>query len=185
LDSKELAKVVVACKKNSRRAKAKLYHAYAPTLLTICLRYARNKTEAEDILHEGFIKIYTKIDQAGKGSFEAWMIQIIKNEALQFLRKKSSLNKKHFQYEKEVEEEENYDEELIVNDISSKKILEMIQELPDGYRLVFNLYVFEEKSHKEIARALEITESTSKSQYFRAKKLLQNRINEYRKLIHR
>ncbi len=174
--------MVEACKKRSRKAKAKLYKAYAPTLLAICLRYAKNKSEAEDILHEGFIKIFTKIDQAGKGSFEAWMKQIVKNEALQYLRKKSSLNKKHNQYEKDVEGDEYYDEELSIKDISSKKILEMIQALPTGYRLVFNLYVFEEKSHKEIAKALEVSESTSKSQYLRAKRQLQNRINEYRKL---
>ena len=182
MDSKELAKVVEACKKKSRRAKAKLYKAYAPTLLGICLRYAKNKSEAEDILHEGFIKIYTKIDQAGKGSFEAWMKQIVKNEALQYLRKRASLNKRHDQYEKDCLGDIEYDEELLVNNISSKKILEFIQSLPDGYRLVFNLYVFEDKSHKEIAQILNITESTSKSQYFRAKKQLQNHINEYRKL---
>ncbi len=171
-----------ACKKKSRRAKAKLYKAYAPTLLGICLRYAKNKSEAEDILHEGFIKIYTKIDQAGKGSFEAWMKQIVKNEALQYLRKKASLNKRHNQYEKDSISDNEYNEELLVNDISSKKILEFIQALSDGYRLVFNLYVFEDKSHKEIAQILNISESTSKSQYFRAKKQLQKHINEYRKL---
>ena len=180
MDSKELAKVVEACKKKSRRAKAKLYKAYAPTLLGICLLYAKNKSEAEDILHEGFIKIFTKIDQAGTGSFEAWMKQIVKNEALQYLRKRSSLNKRHNQYEKDSMGESGYDEELSTHDISSKTILEFIQNLPDGYRLVFNLYVFEEKSHKEIAQLLGISESTSKSQYFRAKKQLQKHINEYR-----
>ncbi len=184
LDSKELAKIVMACKKNSRKARAKLYKTYASSLLGICLRYAKNKSEAEDILHEGFIKIFTKIDQAGKGSFEAWMKQIVKNEALQYLRKKSSLNKKHFQYEKEVAGEQYSDEELEIDDISSKKILEFIQSLPNGYRLVFNLYVFEEKRHKEIAQLLEISESTSKSQYLRAKKQLKKLITEYRNQNH-
>jgi RNA polymerase sigma-70 factor (ECF subfamily) len=149
-------------------------------LLGICLRYAKNKSEAEDILHEGFIKIYTKIHQTGKGSIEAWMKMVVKNEALQYLRKQVSLNKRHDQYEKDSESENIKDENLSLNDISAKQILEMIQELPSGYRLVFNLYVFEEKSHKEIAEIMNISEGTSKSQFSRAKKQLQKRITEFR-----
>jgi len=180
LEPKELAKIVEACKKGSRKAKARLYKAYAPQLLGICLRYAANKAEAEDILHEGFIKIYTKIEQTGKGSFEAWMKQVVKNEALQFIRKQIYKRNKYeqFKYESQYDAMEET-EELALNGISSKKILEMIQSLPQGYRLVFNLFVFEGKSHKEIAETLEITESTSKSQFHRAKKQLQNQIKLY------
>lgn len=180
MDSKELEKVVEACKKGSRKARAKLYKTYAPVLLGICLRYAKDKSEAEDILHESFIKIYTKIHQTGKGSFEAWMKMIVKNEALQFLRKQISLNKRHDRYEKDTVGEDEQEENISMKDISTNKILEMIQDLSSGYRLIFNLYVFEDKSHKEIAEIMEISEGTSKSQFFRAKKLLQKQINIYR-----
>ena len=180
MDSKELDKVVEACKKGSRKARAKLYKTYAPVLLGICLRYAKNKSEAEDILHEGFIKIYTKIHQTGKGSFEAWMKMVVKNEALQYLRKQVSLNKRHERYEKDSEGENIEDDNLSLKDISANQILEMIQELPSGYRLIFNLYVFEEKSHREIAEIMNISEGTSKSQFSRAKKQLQKRITEFR-----
>ena len=180
MDPKELAKVVEACKKGSRKAKARLYKAYAPLLLGICLRYAGSKSEAEDILHEGFIKIYTKIEQTGKGSFEAWMKQVIKNEALQLIRKQVSKRNKHekFEYESQYDAMEESDD-LPLNGISAKKILEMIQSLPQGYRLVFNLFVFEEKGHKEIADILSISENTSKSQFHRARKQLQTQVKLY------
>ena len=178
LSSNELEKLLIACKKGRYRARTKVYKLYSPILLGICLRYTRNKQEAEDVLHEAFIKIYTKIDQAGKGSFEAWMKQIARNEALQFIRKRASLNSKHERYEQDAITDENSVENLDFRDISANIILELIQHLPDGYRLVFNLYVFEEKTHKEIANLLNISEGTSKSQYARAKRKLQKQIIE-------
>ncbi len=178
LSSNELEKLLLACKKGHYRARTKVYKLYSPILLGICLRYTRNKQEAEDVLHEAFIKIYTKIDQAGKGSFEAWMKQIARNEALQFIRKRASLNSKHEMYEQDAITDENSVENLDFSNISAKIILELIQHLPDGYRLVFNLYVFEEKTHKEIANILDISEGTSKSQYARAKRKLQKQIIE-------
>ena len=178
LSSNELEKLLLACKEGRYRARTKVYKLYSPILLGICLRYTRNKQEAEDVLHEAFIKIYTKIDQAGKGSFEAWMKQIARNEALQFIRKRASLNSKHERYEQDAITNENSVENLDFSNISAKIILELIQHLPDGYRLVFNLYVFEEKTHKEIANILDISEGTSKSQYARAKRKLQKQIIE-------
>ena len=96
------------------------------------------------------------------------------------MRKQVSLNKRQDQYEKDTVGEDEQEENISMKDISTNKILEMIQELPSGYRLIFNLYVFEDKSHKEIAEIMEISEGTSKSQLFRAKKLLQKQINVYR-----
>ena len=180
MDSKELQKLIEGCKKDSRKARAKLYKVYAPLLLGICLRYTKNKSEAEDVLHDGFIKIYTKIDQTGRGSFEAWMKTIVRNEALQYLRKQVSTNKWNLEYGRDNFEEFADDQDVDIASISSKKILEFIQALPAGYRLIFNLYVFEEHSHKQIAELLEISEGTSKSQFSRAKKVLQKQIIEYK-----
>lgn len=180
MDSKELQKLIDGCKKNSRKARAKLYKVYAPLLLGICLRYTKNKSEAEDVLHDAFIKIFTKIEQHGRGSFEAWMKTIVRNEALQYLRKQLSTNKWNQEYGRDNYEEFEDEQDVDTANISSKKILELIQGLPNGYRLIFNLYVFEEHSHKQIADLLEISEGTSKSQFSRAKKVLQKQIIEYR-----
>lgn len=180
MDSKKLEELVLACKKGSRKARASLYKTYAPMLLGICLRYSKNREEAEDILHEAFIKIYTKIDQSGRGSFEAWMKAIVRNESLYYLRKQASEFKNHNRYEKDTEGDTDEDEDINAEGISANVILSMIQALPQGYRLVFNLYVFEEKSHKEISNLLDISESTSKTQLLRGKKQLQKHINEYR-----
>lgn len=177
---KDSEKLLDACKKGSYRARARLYKLYSPMLLGICMRYTKNKTEAEDVLHEGFIKIYTKIGQAGKGSFEGWMKKIIQNEALQFLRKRSSLYKKHDEYEQDYITDYNSTEDVSFEGVSVKIILKFIQNLPDGYRLIFNLYVFEEYNHKQIAELLSISEGTSKSQYSRAKQKLQKKILEYK-----
>ena len=171
-------KLLLACKKGNYRAKSKLYKVYAPMLLGISMRYSKDKFEAEDILHEAFIKIYTKIDQAGKGSFEAWMKQIVRNEALQFIRKRVSLTAKQDRFEQDSITDYN-SEDISFNDVPAKVILDLIQKLPDGYRLVFNLYVFEENSHKEIAEILNISVGTSKSQYARAKKKLQTQIIDF------
>jgi len=179
LSFKDTEKLLQACKQGSYRARSRLYKLYAPMLLGICMRYSKDKFEAEDILHEAFIKIYTKIDQAGKGSFEAWMKQVVRNEALQFIRKRSSLNVRHERYEQDSITDYN-SEDVSFNDVPAKLILDFIQKLPDGYRLIFNLYVFEENSHKEIAEILGLSEGTSKSQYARAKKKLQKQIIDYR-----
>ena len=181
LTLKESKKLLEACKKGDYRAKSRLYKLYSPVLLSICLRYAKNKSEAEDILHEGFIKIYTKINQAGKGSFEGWMKQVVKNEALQFLRQRASLNIRHEKYELDYKSDVESVENVSFEGVSYKVILNFIQSLPDGYRLIFNMYVFEEYSHKEIAFLLNISEGTSKSQYARSKKKLQLGINNYKK----
>ncbi|RLD40145.1 MAG: RNA polymerase subunit sigma-70 [Bacteroidetes bacterium] len=176
----ETEKLLKACKKGSYKARSKVYKIYAPMLLGICLRYTKNKSEAEDVLHEGFIKIYTKIDQAGRGSFEGWMKKIIMNEALQFLRNRNISFKRHEKYELDYISDLASTDDVSFEGISTKTILDFIQKLPEGYRLIFNLYVFEEYSHKQIAELLNISEGTSKSQYSRAKSKLKKSINDYK-----
>ncbi|MFA6923742.1 MAG: RNA polymerase sigma factor [Bacteroidales bacterium] len=176
LDDKVL---IEGCMAGKRSFETMLFDRYAPTMLVICMRYSRNKDEAEDIAQEGFVKIFLKIkDYKFEGSFEGWMKKIMVNTALNYHRD----NLKHF-FHKDIDEiedkleveEENYEEAIL----SEKELLEIIQSLPEGYRAVFNLYVFEEYGHKEIAEMLGITESTSKSQLFKARNYLKKKVNEY------
>jgi len=180
LSLSEAEKLLRECKKGGYRARTRLYKLYAPSLLSICMRYSRDKAEAEDVLHEAFIKIYTKIDQAREATFEAWMRQIVRNEALQFIRKRVSENIQQERYEKDSISDYNSEEDVSFKQVPAKIILEFIQNLPDGYRLIFNLYVFEENTHKEISEILNISEGTSKSQYARAKKKLQKQIIDFK-----
>ncbi len=164
--------LIVGCKKKKRKARNRLYSLYANKFLGICLRYTRNKPEAEDVLHDAFIKIFTKIDQySGEGSFEAWMKRIVTNTAIQSLRERNKSRK--------IFDEKELNEEIADNEVkedipqlSAKDLMALIQELPDGYKLIFNMHVIENIPHKEIATTLGISEGTSKSQLFRAKKYL-------------
>jgi len=169
-------KLIEECIKGKRRAQSKLYKKYAKTLLGICLRYSRNKSEAEDVLQEGFIKIFMKIKEFRKeGSFEGWMKRIMVNTAL--LNSRDNL--KHYFHADISKLQESISEDTIfeVDDTySAKEIMNLVQGLPDGYRIVFNLYVFDNYTHKEIAELLGISEGTSKSQLSRARKFLQNKL---------
>ena len=157
---------------------------YGGLLMAICLRYTGDKEAAEDVLHDGFIRIFQSIGQfsyQGEGSLRAWLSRVMVNEALGYLRKKN------LQIQQEVLMDDIPDtleaDDGDMNEIPRSVLMKMIAELPDGYRTVFNLYVFEEKSHKEIAALLGITEHTSSSQFYRAKTLLIKKINEYRKKL--
>ena len=171
-------KLVEDCIKGKRRAQSKLYKRYANTLLGICLRYSRNKSEAEDVLQEGFIKIFLNIKNFRmEGSFEGWMKRIMVNTAL--LNSRDNL--KHYFHADIDKMQESLTEDTIFEvdaNFSKKEIMNLIQELPDGYRVVFNLYVFDNYTHKEIAKTLGISDGTSKSQLARARKFLQNKLME-------
>ena len=171
--------IIEDCKKGKRDAQNKLYKKFAPSLLSLCMRYARNREEAEDVLQEGFIKVFLNImNFRGEGSFEGWMKRIMVNTAI--THNKQTL-KHHFHADiSEIEEthlveEEEKTEENIVK-IPTGKLLEMIQQLPVGYNTVFNLYVFENYTHKEIADLLGVSVNTSKSQLSKARKHLTSRI---------
>ena len=174
--------IINACIKQDKKAQKILYKKYASIMYGICLRYCNRKAEAEDVLQEAFIKIFAGIKSyRSEGSFEGWLKRIVVNTALNYY--KSNLKRAFDQSIDNVNESQmsgadSYDADLSVNDL-----MKMINDLADGYRIVFNLYAIEGYSHKEIAEMLNISENTSKSQLSRARAILQNKINEYRKIF--
>lgn len=171
----ELEILITDCKAGKREAQSRLYQLYAPTLFGVCLRYSRDRTEAEDTLHEGFVLIFNKVDQfAFKGSFEGWMKKIMVNLSLEKCRTRFKMQS--------VEDISVYDSQLadadVYADMNAAKLLELIQNLPPQYRLVFNMYAIDGYSHKEISQALGIAEGTSKSNLARARKILQDKVVE-------
>ncbi len=174
-------KIITDCKKGKAYAQDKIYDLYSGAMLGICARYATNIVEAEDILQESFIKVFIKIskyDFTSVASFSAWIKKIVVNTALNYIRD----NKKHKIFDEIDQTAEMYIQEQELEEpsisISQKEILEMIQNLPDGYKIVFNLYVFERYTHQDIATELDISVNTSKTQLFKARKLLQTRVLE-------
>lgn len=163
--------LIEECKKNDRKAQEQLYRIYASKLYTVALKYSRNNAEAEDNLQEAFIIIFNKISQFHfKGSFEGWAKRIVINQCLQQYRGVSFLDivNENIPFSEEVEIEEDA--------ISMDYLMKIIQELPDRYRLVFNLYVLDGYPHKEIAQMLDISDGTSKSNLARARMILKEKI---------
>lgn len=153
-----------------------LYRRFSPRMYAVCLRYAGNAEEAEDILQEGFIKIFKKLDSfRGDGSFEGWVRRVFVNTAIEHFRRKRYL-------QPVTEKEENTIEGKslsALDGLAEKDILALIKELSPGYRTVFNMYVVEGYTHKEIGDMLGISEGTSKSQLSRAKVILQDMVRQY------
>ncbi len=168
----DLNDIIQGCIKGKRGSQEILYQMYSAKMFGVCFRYCRDYDESKDILQEGFIKVFEKIHQFGnKGSFEGWVRRIIVNTALEKYR--MQIRTVQLEYLAEVRAEEN--EEIELN-ISLNEMLALIQKLPDQYRLVFNMYAFENMTHKEIAQQLGITEGTSKSDLSRARAILQKKI---------
>lgn len=169
-----LDQLIYKCQKNDIKAQSELYELFSSKLFSICLKYSRNYTEAEDNLQDSFITIFKKIKQyKNKGSFEGWLKRITVNTALQRYRKQKVFD---IVNEESIEDE---DLEIDENDVSLEFLLKCIQELPDKYRLVFNLYVLDGYSHKEISEMLEINLGTSKSNLARARMILKEKITNY------
>jgi len=160
----------------NRRMQEELYRRFSPRMYGVCLRYASNAEEAEDILQEGFIKVFKKLGSfRGDGSFEGWVRRIFVNTAIEQFRRKRYLLPV-------TEKEENTIEGKyfsILDELAEKDILALVQELSPGYRTVFNMYVVEGYTHKEIADMLGISEGTSKSQLSRAKVILQDMVKKF------
>lgn len=173
--------IITGCMKNSRKAQKALYDKYASTMFAICLRYGSNRAEAEDMLQDGFVKIFLNISQySGKGSFEGWIKRIIINNAISVHRK----NLKHYYHQPFDDVNENdivEEEDLIEDELTYDELFSLINELPEGYKMVFNLHVIEGFKHKEIAEMLNIDQGTSKSQFSRARAFLKNKIKELKK----
>jgi RNA polymerase sigma factor (sigma-70 family) len=171
----DLEKILEGCKKNDRSAQAGLYKLLAPKLLGLCIRYLQDRDEAEDAMQDAFVKIFTNIDSfKGHGSFEGWAKRIAVNTALNALKARNRIT---FERHAESIEDIGMPEEEPVA-ISSGDIMACMQALPVGYRTIINLFLVEEFSHKEIAEKLNITESTSRSQYSRARQVLMKLIKE-------
>lgn len=174
--------MIEGCIAGKRYERNMLFKKYASRMLGICLRYTTNKAEAEDILMEGFMKIYSNIKSyRNDGSFEGWLKRIIVNTAITHYKK----NKKYHHVDItqiELGESEISDEGEEIEGIpfSKEEMLQVIQQLPEGYKMVFNLFVFENYNHKEIAELLEISENTSKTQLFKARKWLKSKLLELR-----
>jgi len=169
-----LEKLIMECRQNNRRAQEEIYRVYSGKMYALCLKYSRNKEEAEDNLQDGFITVFQKIEQFKfKGSFEGWIKRIMINTALQKYRERNVLN---LLREDEISDVVEVDEEVM--NFSLDYLLDKIQNLPNQYRLVFNLYILDGYSHKEVAEMLGISEGTSKSNLSRARSLLKKRIEE-------
>jgi RNA polymerase sigma-70 factor (ECF subfamily) len=170
-------KIITLCQKNDRKAQKELYQTISPKLYGSCLRYAPNEAEAQDILQDTFIIIFKKIDQFKfKGSFEGWCKRIAVNTALQRYRGVKVydlVNEDQLEDLEAVQIEES-------DDVPLKKLLSMVQELPERYRLVFTMYVMDGYSHKEIAEMMKITTGTSKSNLARARQHLQSMVKIWR-----
>lgn len=169
-----LEQLIANCKKNDAKAQSQLYKLYANKLYSICLKYSRNKAEAEDTLHDSFVTIFNKIHQyRGKGSLEGWIKRITINTALMRYRSTGVFD---------IVNEEQIEDvavDLDNEDISIDYLLKIIQELPDRYRLVFNLYALDGYSHNEISELLNISKGTSKSNLSRARLILKTKIEDY------
>ena len=169
-----LEKLIKKCVLNDRKAQAEVYQIYSGKLFAVCLKYSPNYQEAQDNLQDGFITIFEKIEQFNhKGSFEGWMKRVIINSALQKYRQKNILTLVKDEIPDVIESVE-VDEEKISMDF----LLEKIQKLPDKYRMVFNLYILDGYSHKEISKVLNISVGTSKSNLSRARQILKIKIEE-------
>lgn len=170
-----LNQLIQKCKKNDTKAQSELYKLFSSKLFALCLKYSRNYAEAEDNLQDAFMTIFKKISQyEHKGSFEGWLKRIVVNTALLRYRSKGVFNI--------VNEEQIEDVSIELEDdtIDIDFLLKSIQELPNRYRLVFNLYVLDGYSHKEIGEMLGIATGTTKSNLARARMILKNKVENYK-----
>ncbi|HXB41542.1 MAG TPA: RNA polymerase sigma factor [Bacteroidia bacterium] len=170
-----MQKLIKKCIEGDRRAENELYTLFSAKMYAICYRYSKNKEEAKDILHEGFLKVFENLKNfKNEGALEGWIRRIMVNTAIYKYRQRSKLYP--------IISIDNirvlhHSDEDIISRINAKELICMIQKLPPAYQMVFNLYVFEGYKHKEIAEELGISEGTSKSNFFEARAILQQAIN--------
>ena len=170
------SQLIDACKKGDRASQKILFDRLAPRMFPLCIRYVKDKSLAEDILQDGFITLFTRIDTyKADGSFEGWARRIFVTTALMSLRKKDALKMSD-----ELDTARGMKAETVsqMQNIGYKELMELVMTLPAGFRTVFNMYAIEGYSHKEIAQMLGITETTSRTQFSRARAWLQNKIKE-------
>lgn len=163
--------IITGCLHNDPAAQRELYNRYSPKMLSVCYRFGQSREDAEDMLQEGFIKVFTQIHTfQNKGAFEGWIRRIIVHTCINFLKKHKKFNESvDLAYANSLQVRE----ETIPSIMQARQIVECIRLLPIGYRTVLNLYALEGYSHKEIGEMLDIEESTSRSQYTRSKAMLE------------
>ena len=167
--------LIKACRNGERAAQKRLYDAYAPQMMGVCYRYAQSLQEAEDILQEAFIKVFSNLDQfRSEGEPGAWIRRIVVNCAINALRKRKMQISSWDNQPEELHPISDTDPEI---KLDAKELADLIQKLPDGYRIVFNLHVVEGYTHEEIGKVLGIKPASSRSQYLRARALLAKQVN--------
>lgn len=173
--------IIRGCLTGDRASQARLYHLFASKMMAVCMWYARNREEAEEILQDGFVRVFRYMHTYSReGSFEGWVRSIMVSAALSKYRNKSTrmwvvteFNNNVHDVSEKADFTSKYDE---------RELIKLVQQLPPAYRMVFNLYVFEGLKHREIAEALQVSEGTSKSNLADARKILQNAIKERKKI---
>jgi RNA polymerase sigma factor (sigma-70 family) len=172
---KNYSKLIASASKGSRRAQRDLFELFSPKMLSVCRQYVKNNDLAEEVMLTGFMKVFTYLHTyKAQGSFEGWIRRIMVNESISQLRKDKKL-----EFKTETEIENSLDHvAYIETELEVDEIQRMIDALPDGYKTVFVLYAVEGYKHSEIAELLQISESTSKSQLFKARKLLQSKVTQ-------
>jgi len=171
--------LIKGCIRQDAKCQRMLFEQFAGKMMTVCLRYARDTMEAEDMLQDGFIRVFNNIHQFKfEGSFEGWIRRVVVNCALKHLQKK----KLSFSEIKEGGQEGGGIDSYAYNNLGEEELMKLINRLPDGYRIVFNLNIIEGYSHEEIAQMLNIQASTSRSQLVKARKMLQHQILELQKI---
>jgi RNA polymerase sigma-70 factor (ECF subfamily) len=178
---KDLKDLIKACLARDRSSQRKMYEIYGPAMMGLCLRYCQTREEAEEVLQDGFVQMFKNLGQFQfRGSFEGWLRRIMINCALQ--RYRGKLNDfKHVPLKDQGDF--HYEESDLVDRLSEKELIKLIQTLPPGYRMVFNLYVFDGLKHKEIAELLHVTEGTSKSNLSDARQILKRQLTPELKMI--
>ena len=174
--TEKIKDIITGCIAGNRNCQSDLYKLFSPKMMIVCLRYSKNLEEAEEILQDGFIRVFKFIGQfKNEGSFEGWVRKIMVNCALQKLRSQVNLRPV---ISLNAESHDETFQNTIVENMNGKEMMQMVQELSPAYRMVFNLYHFEGYKHREIAELLGVEEGTSKSNLAQAKRILQNAVNK-------
>jgi RNA polymerase sigma-70 factor (ECF subfamily) len=172
--------MIDGCINGIRSSQKMLYERYAPKMLGVCMRYAKDRAEAEDMMQEGFIKVFHNISRfKNEGSFEGWVRRIMVFTAINFFKHRS----RKFREDLDREDYDAVYHEDIIDKISAKEIIALVQQLPEGYRMIFNLYAVEGYTHKEIGDMLGIAVGTSKSQYARARAVMQQLLAKHFQIL--
>lgn len=180
--TESLFTILKGCLSGDRASQAKLYNNYAARMMGVCMWYAHNREEAEEILQDGFMRVFKYLHTySGEGSFEGWIRKTMVSAALTKYRNKSAHLRAVVEYNSEYHD--TYEEAIFVSQYDERELVKLIQTLSPSYRLVFSLFVFEGMKHREIAEALHISESTSKSNLADARKILQAALTAKKKAI--